>query len=213
MKKFLSILLTASLLTACNSGDSAQEGQSLKEMVSEEATAASAETEIGQSTEQTVQSEVKEESVEVENDNTQTETAQSDTSAAEDSITTDASSSTPVITWQDFFDDSSQSEPSEKLKALNGQKVKITGFMGDALDFKGGWFLMIETDGGDCPFCSADESYWNKVMVIFAKNKNYLRNIPGGVEAEGILDVGIKEDETGYNTMFRLYDAEFRSAD
>ncbi|TYS17682.1 hypothetical protein FZC78_07420 [Rossellomorea vietnamensis] len=212
MKKFLSILLTASLLTACNSGDSAQEGQSLKEMVSEEATAASAETEIDQSTEQTVQSEVKEESVEVENDTTQTETAPSDT-VKEDPIKPDTSGSIPVITWQDFFDDSSQSEPSEKLKALNGQKVKITGFMGDALDFKGGWFLMIETDGGDCPFCSADESYWNKVMVIFAKNKNYLRNIPGGVEAEGILDVGIKEDETGYNTMFRLYDAEFRSAD
>lgn len=123
----------------------------------------------------------------------------------------EATGTSTTIIWDEFFDSEAQNEPSQKFENLSGKKVELVGYMGEALDFKGGWFLMIETADGECPFCSVDESYWNKVMVVYVKNKNYLRYLPGKVKVTGTLDVGIKKDESGYKTMFRLYHAEFKS--
>lgn len=127
-------------------------------------------------------------------------------------VVKEAKGEVTTITWDTFFDNNLQNEPSEHFRSLNGKKVELVGFMGEALDFKGGWFILIEKDDGECPFCSVDESFWNKVMVVFVENKNYLRNIPGPVKVTGTLDVGVREDETGYKTMFRIYHTQFKSA-
>ncbi len=126
-------------------------------------------------------------------------------------VIAEATGEATVIQWEDFFDTEAQNEPSAKFKKLDGKKVELIGYMGDGLSISDGWFLMIKTQNGDCPFCSADESYWNEVMVIYVKNKNYLRNIQGKVKVTGTLDVGVRKDETGYKTMFRLYHTDFSS--
>ncbi|MDX8045347.1 hypothetical protein SH601_05030 [Gracilibacillus sp. S3-1-1] len=114
-----------------------------------------------------------------------------------------------IITWDDFFDDDQQETPSEKFWDLSGEEVVIDGFMGEVLSLAGGWFLLIPEPGAECPFDNGDQSYWNKIMIVFVDDKQDLRFTNGPLKVTGRLDVGVKVDESNYRTMFRLYDAQF----
>jgi hypothetical protein len=46
-------------------------------------------------------------------------------------------------------------------------------------------------------------------MIVFVPESTKLRYTSGPLKITGRLDVGIKIDESGYKTMFRLYDAKF----
>lgn len=111
------------------------------------------------------------------------------------------------LTWDGFFENGDQTTPSEKFWDLKGQQVMIDGFMGEILSLDGGWFLLIPAPGAECPFDNGNESYWNKIMIVFVKDKKDLRFTTGPLRLKGRLDVGIKVDESNYKTMFRLYDA------
>ncbi|WP_054942183.1 hypothetical protein [Paenibacillus ihuae] len=115
------------------------------------------------------------------------------------------------IDWNSFFDGSDQTRPSERFWDLTGSKVTIKGFMGEVLSFEKNWFLLIPEPGAECPFDNGDETYWNKIMIVFVPEGSKLRYTSGPLEISGRLDVGIKIDESGYKTMFRLYDASFKS--
>jgi hypothetical protein len=114
-----------------------------------------------------------------------------------------------LIKWDNFFDDDKQDKPSKKFSDLNGQNVTIDGFMGEILSLGQGWFLLIPKPGAECPFDDGDQSYWNSIMIVFVKEKDKLRYTQGALRLTGKLDVGAKKDESGYTTMFRLYDAEY----
>ncbi|QSF47973.1 hypothetical protein JRJ22_26440 [Paenibacillus tianjinensis] len=115
------------------------------------------------------------------------------------------------IDWNGFFDGTDQTRPSERFWDLTGSKVTIKGFMGEVLSFEKNWFLLIPEPGAECPFDNGDETYWNKIMIVFVPEGSKLRYTSGPLEISGRLDVGIKIDESGYKTMFRLYDASFKS--
>ncbi len=115
------------------------------------------------------------------------------------------------ITWDDFFDEDRQTEPSKKFWQLKGETVELKGWMGEVLSLSQGWFLLIPAPGADCPFCSEDESYWNEIMIVFVEDKKELRHTNEPLLVRGRLDVGIKIDESNYKTMFRLYDATFET--
>ncbi|MGL4523239.1 MAG: hypothetical protein ACRCWQ_11865, partial [Bacilli bacterium] len=95
------------------------------------------------------------------------------------------------------------------FKKLNGKKIELSAYMGEILELKDGWFLAIEQPGGECPFCSADGNFWNKIAVVYVKEKQFLRYVPEQMKITGTLDVGVRKDETGFKTMFRIYHAEF----
>lgn len=122
-----------------------------------------------------------------------------------------ASTGNKAIDWNGFFDGDDQTRPSEHFWDLSGQQVTIKGFMGEVLSFDKNWFLLIPEPGAECPFDNGDETYWNKIMIVFVPEGSKLRHTSGPLEISGRLDVGIKIDESGYKTMFRLYDASFRS--
>jgi len=82
--------------------------------------------------------------------------------------------------------------------------------MGEVLSFDKHWFLLIPAPGAECPFDNGDETYWNKIMMVFVPSDTKLRYTSGALELTGTLDVGIKIDESGYKTMFRLYDTSFK---
>ncbi|WP_409345235.1 hypothetical protein [Paenibacillus sp. MBLB4367] len=115
----------------------------------------------------------------------------------------------PAIKWSEFFDDEKQNTPSDKFWDLQGKTVTIKGYMGEVLSFEKHWFLLIPEPGAECPFDNGDETYWNKIMIVFVPDKEKLRYTSGPLRITGKLDVGIKIDESGYKTMFRLYDAKF----
>lgn len=122
-----------------------------------------------------------------------------------------ASTGDTAIDWNGFFDGDDQTRPSEHFWDLSGQQVTIKGFMGEVLSFEKNWFLLIPEPGAECPFDNGDETYWNKIMIVFVPEESKLRHTSGPLEISGRLDVGIKIDESGYKTMFRLYDASFTS--
>jgi len=115
------------------------------------------------------------------------------------------------IKWDEFFDNEKQDRPSQKFWDLKGQEVVIHGFMAEVLSLEKGWFLLIPSPGAECPFDNGDESYWNKIMIVFVEDSKGLRFTEGPLEVRGVLDVGVKVDESNYKTMFRLYDATFQS--
>ncbi|MNN05667.1 hypothetical protein D3C81_1184350 [compost metagenome] len=114
------------------------------------------------------------------------------------------------IGWTGFFDGDDQTTPSEKFWDLSGSTVTIKGFMGEVLSFEKNWFLLIPEPGAECPFDNGDETYWNRIMIVFVPDDIKLRYTSEAIELTGRLDVGIKIDESGYKTMFRLYDASFK---
>lgn len=122
-----------------------------------------------------------------------------------------ASGRNTEIGWNGFFDGDDQTRPSEHFWDLSGKQVTIKGFMGEVLSFEKNWFLLIPEPGAECPFDNGDETYWNKIMIVFVPEGSKLRYTSGPLEISGRLDVGIKIDESGYKTMFRLYDASFKS--
>ncbi|CAN7435402.1 hypothetical protein LJR153_002877 [Paenibacillus sp. LjRoot153] len=113
------------------------------------------------------------------------------------------------LKWDEFFDSVKQDTPSNKFWDLNGKTVQIKGFMGEVLSFDKHWFLLIPKPGAECPFDNGDETYWNKIMIVYVPDSMKLRYTSGPLLLTGRLDVGIKLDESGYKTMFRLYDASF----
>lgn len=116
------------------------------------------------------------------------------------------------ITWNDFFDNGDQTKASKKFQSLSGEKIVFEGYMGEIINMNKGWFLLIQKPGAECPFCSNDQTFWNKIMIVFVKNPEHLRYIQGKVRVTGTLDVNVKQDESGYTTMFRIYHATFESA-
>ncbi|UQZ37456.1 hypothetical protein C2I18_09605 [Paenibacillus sp. PK3_47] len=131
------------------------------------------------------------------------------TAAVHQSVTSAAGNT--AIDWNGFFDGSDQTRPSEQFWDLSGSTVTIKGFMGEVLSFEKNWFLLIPEPGAECPFDNGDETYWNKIMIVFVPEGSKLRYTSDPLEITGRLDVGIKIDESGYKTMFRLYDASFKS--
>lgn len=128
------------------------------------------------------------------------------------SKTQSTSPSSPVsIGWSEFFDDDKQDTPSDRFWDLNDETVTITGYMGEVLSFEKNWFLIIPKPGAECPFDNGDETYWNKIMIAFVPDDVKLRYHSGPFKITGQLNVGIKIDESGYKTMFRLYNANFEA--
>lgn len=122
-----------------------------------------------------------------------------------------SSSKYPQIGWNEFFDNEEQTTPSNRFWDLSDDRktVQIKGFMGEVLSFNENWFLLIPEPGAECPFDNGDETYWNKIMIVFVKDGSKLRYTNKPLKLTGRLDVGVKVDESGYKTMFRLYDAKF----
>lgn len=118
------------------------------------------------------------------------------------------------IGWAEFFDDERQDRPSEKFWTLSEQRrtVVLRGFMGEVFSFEKRWFLLIPAPGAECPFDNGDGTYWNKIVIVFPSPKTPIRFIAGPLIVVGRLDVGVKIDESGYKTMFRLYDAAVEKA-
>ncbi|WP_063868188.1 hypothetical protein [Paenibacillus sp. Soil766] len=113
------------------------------------------------------------------------------------------------LKWSEFFDNDKQTTPSNKFWDLSGKQVVIKGYMGEVLSMEKNWFLLIPEPGAECPFDNGDETYWNKIMIVYLPKGDKLRFTSGPLQITGRLDVGIKIDDSGYKTMFRLYDAKF----
>lgn len=115
------------------------------------------------------------------------------------------------ISFGEFFDGGNRTTPSNKFWDLTGKQVEIKGYMGEVISLEKNWFLLIPAPGAECPFDNGNGQLWNEIMIVFVKDGEKLRYTRGPLKVKGTLDVGVKVDQSGYRTMFRLQNATFES--
>jgi hypothetical protein len=93
---------------------------------------------------------------------------------------------------------------SPKLLSLNGETVEIIGFMDGILPRDGMFFMILKEPLIGCPFHSVDFDWAGFAAVFLKKGTSY---IDGPIKVTGRLDAGRKQDETGFLSYVRIYDA------
>ena len=97
-------------------------------------------------------------------------------------------------------------EFSDKLKALSGKRVQMTGYMAPPLKPKLDFFVLTKEPLATCPFCT-DAAEWplDIVLVIMPKGKDVVAT-ERVLKVMGRLEIGIKEDaQTGFVSLIRIY--------
>lgn len=93
---------------------------------------------------------------------------------------------------------------SPKMLSLHGQRIEIVGFMDGILPRDGMFFMILKEPLIGCPFHSVDFDWASFAAVFLKKGTSY---IDGPIKVAGRLDVGRRQDETGFTSYVRIYDA------
>jgi hypothetical protein len=113
------------------------------------------------------------------------------------------------IGFADFYERGT--EPTEKLSALNGKAVTISGYMAPPLKAESDFFVLTRAPMAVCPFCDS-EMDWPSDIVL-AKCDDLVEVMPFNrrIIVDGILAVGFEKDiSTGFVSFVRLLHAEYR---
>jgi len=104
-------------------------------------------------------------------------------------------------------------EFSRKVVELDGQEVRVVGFMAPPLKAEADFFVLGKQPMAICPFCSSDADWPDDIVVIYLKRKQTFEHTTGRVTVEGVLEHGSWTDpETGFVSLLRIRDADFRVA-
>src|SRR5215831_21291232 len=61
-------------------------------------------------------------------------------------------------------------EMSDKLVALNGKPVDISGFMAPPLKAEAGFFVLTREPVSLCPFCNSDADWPSDIIVVYLRD-------------------------------------------
>ncbi len=94
---------------------------------------------------------------------------------------------------------------SDKLTALNGQRVVITGFMAPPLKSALDFFVLTRVPMALCPFCSSDAEWPEDIVFVRMPPGQTIQPTSAPVRVTGTLDLGTKADEaTGFVSLVRI---------
>jgi hypothetical protein len=97
---------------------------------------------------------------------------------------------------------------SDKLVALHGQRVVMTGFMAPPLKPTFDFFVLTRVPLALCPFCASDAQWPEDIVFIRLPPGQTLTPTSALLQVVGRLDVGTKTDTaTGFVSLVRI-DAE-----
>lgn len=117
---------------------------------------------------------------------------------------------TQVLRFRDFY--SVGVEFSAQTRALDGQRVVISGFMAPPLKPDADFFVLTRLPMEYCPFCSSEAEWPDD--IVFVRTRRTVEPIRFNrlVEVEGRLSLGVDVDEeTGFVSLMRLEDAVYRA--
>jgi hypothetical protein len=104
-------------------------------------------------------------------------------------------------------------EFSDRLWALHGKPVAITGFMAPPLKAEGTFFVLTSQPMAICPFCQSDADWPDDIVVVVLKSTTAMTAAGSRLTVTGTLEVGSKTDgATGFVSQIRLVDASFSPA-
>ena len=100
---------------------------------------------------------------------------------------------------------------SEKVLALQGQRIVIRGFMAPPLKAEADFFVLTREPVALCPFCQSDSDWPDNILLVYlGRDQRFVQNNQT-IEVEGVLEIGSQTDEhTGFVSQMRLRDAHFR---
>lgn len=97
-------------------------------------------------------------------------------------------------------------EYSDKLKALGGKTVSMTGYMAPPLKPKLDFFVLTREPMSTCPFCTTAADWPADIVLVIMPKGRELDPTTRGLTVTGRLDIGVKKDEdTGFVSLVRLY--------
>jgi hypothetical protein len=103
-------------------------------------------------------------------------------------------------------------ELSDKLVALNGKPVEISGFMAPPLKAEAGFFVLTREPVSLCPFCDSEADWPSDIVVVFLREGVRFSQTNRAISVSGTLEIGSKLDpKTGFVSLVRLIDADYHS--
>lgn len=114
-------------------------------------------------------------------------------------------SSYAQIKFADMYESTTSGKVvSQTLKDLDGQKVKMSGYMAEQSPVDESFIYLVSQPYVVCPFCTVGDISMLEVMYVSMANGATIsfRNTP--VDIYGTLEVTPKEDAFGYTTQFRI---------
>ena len=110
------------------------------------------------------------------------------------------------LALRELLEPGAKLRPSSKARSLDGQRVRIAGFMAQLEEpIKGGFYLVprpmsLDESGagtGDLPLESV-------LVLVPGSTDKVIPHLPGALEGTGILEVGNRSDDEGRVSNFRL---------
>ena len=97
-------------------------------------------------------------------------------------------------------------EYSDRIKALTGQSIQMTGYMAPPLKPKLDFFVLTREPMSTCPFCTTAADWPADIVLVIMPPGRELEPTTRGLNVTGRLEIGVKrDDETGFVSLVRLY--------
>ncbi|NIX77534.1 hypothetical protein [Microvirga terricola] len=102
-------------------------------------------------------------------------------------------------------------EFADRIVALKGQEVSLTGYMAPPLRAESTFFVLTREPLAICPFCQSDADWPVDIVVIYLKAETPLVSAGAKIIVSGRLEVGSWTDpDSGFVSQIRIADASYR---
>lgn len=113
-----------------------------------------------------------------------------------------------AVTLGDLFD--ADLRYSATARALDGQRIAVTGFMAPPLKPDARFFILTKQPMRACPFCQDGSTWPDNVLMVLTKRPVDPMPHDQQITAHGVLELGPKLHETaGIFSRMRMVDARY----
>lgn len=107
----------------------------------------------------------------------------------------------------------SDSTDFETIKALDGKKVTITGYMATLSPLSGDYIYLMNLPYQSCPFCVPNSQQLSNTMAVYAAKGVKFEFTDRPVKVTGNMKIEDYTDEYGYFYNYRITDAQYETVD
>lgn len=107
----------------------------------------------------------------------------------------------------------SEAASIESIRALNGKKVSIVGYMATLSPVSGKYMYLMNMPYQSCPFCVPNTTQLSNTMAVYAPEGKTFDFTDQAVRVTGTMQVGDYTDEFGYVYNYRIVDAAYEAVD
>ncbi|MBR4442315.1 MAG: hypothetical protein IKS52_03470 [Clostridia bacterium] len=107
----------------------------------------------------------------------------------------------------------SEATSIDAIRALNGKKVTIVGYMATLSPVSGKYMYLMNMPYQSCPFCVPNTTQLANTMAVYAPEGKTFTFTDQAVRVTGVMQTGDYTDEYGYVYNYRIVDASYEAVD